>query len=233
MSDTGLSWTSSIDQPREDRGVSPVIGVILMVAVTVIIAAVIGSSALGLSEEIGETPPNAQFTVEETEADLQNDDGHPLKTYPLAKIAHTSGETVDMDSIEVRINGEPAYATIGPFALSGEVAGFDHVGTDDGNNDNRPPVMTPKHVVGDRFTAGDEITLVLGTTHFGDEDLTISKSDGDNVYYHTHGDTIVNVINGESLGEGTGARLASGDVIEIIWESDGQSQLLYEHEYNG
>lgn len=233
MSDIEGFWSNIPAQFWRNRGVSPVIGVILMVAVTVIIAAVIGSSALGLSEDIGDTPPNAQFTVEETEADLQNNDGHPLKTYPLAKISHTGGETVDMDSIEVRINGEPAYATTGPFTLSGEVAGFDHVGTSGGNNDNRPPVMTPKHVVSDRLTAGDEITLVLGTTHFEDEDLTISKSDGDNVYYHTHGDTIVNVIDGESLGEGTGARLASGDVIEIIWESEGQSQLLYEHEYNG
>ena len=37
----------------EDRAVSPVIGVILMVAITVILAAVIGTFVLGLGDQIG------------------------------------------------------------------------------------------------------------------------------------------------------------------------------------
>ncbi len=37
----------------EDRAVSPVIGVILMVAITVILAAVIGTFVLGLGDDIG------------------------------------------------------------------------------------------------------------------------------------------------------------------------------------
>jgi flagellin-like protein len=36
----------------EDRGVSPVIGVILMVAITVILAAVIGAFVLGLGDDL-------------------------------------------------------------------------------------------------------------------------------------------------------------------------------------
>jgi len=40
----------------EDRAVSPVIGVILMVAITVILAAVIGAFVLGLGGETQETP---------------------------------------------------------------------------------------------------------------------------------------------------------------------------------
>ncbi|ADJ15932.1 hypothetical protein C497_07959 [Halalkalicoccus jeotgali B3] len=40
----------------EDRGVSPVIGVILMVAITVILAAVIGAFVLGLGDDLGENP---------------------------------------------------------------------------------------------------------------------------------------------------------------------------------
>ncbi|MDB9251860.1 type IV pilin N-terminal domain-containing protein [Halorubrum ezzemoulense] len=38
---------------EDDRGVSPVIGVILMVAITVILAAVIGTFVLGLGDQIG------------------------------------------------------------------------------------------------------------------------------------------------------------------------------------
>ena len=40
----------------EDRGVSPVIGVILLVAITVILAAVIGAFVLGLGNDFGNRP---------------------------------------------------------------------------------------------------------------------------------------------------------------------------------
>ena len=47
----------------DDRGVSPVIGVILMVAITVILAAVIGTFVLGLGDQIGGSA-TAGITVE-------------------------------------------------------------------------------------------------------------------------------------------------------------------------
>lgn len=43
----------------DDRGVSPVIGVILMVAITVILAAVIGTFVLGLGDSLGDSAPQA------------------------------------------------------------------------------------------------------------------------------------------------------------------------------
>ncbi|QLG27386.1 type IV pilin N-terminal domain-containing protein [Halorarum halophilum] len=45
----------------DERAVSPVIGVILMVAITVILAAVIGTFVLGLGNNLQETSPNANF----------------------------------------------------------------------------------------------------------------------------------------------------------------------------
>ena len=44
----------------EERAVSPVIGVILMVAITVVLAAVVGTYVLDLSENVG-TTPQAKF----------------------------------------------------------------------------------------------------------------------------------------------------------------------------
>ena len=53
------------DLARDDEAVSPVIGVILMVAITVILAAVIGTFVLGLSGEIeGSQAPQASFTFD-------------------------------------------------------------------------------------------------------------------------------------------------------------------------
>jgi flagellin-like protein len=45
----------------DDSAVSPVIGVILMVAITVILAAVIGTFVLNLGQGIGQTAPQASF----------------------------------------------------------------------------------------------------------------------------------------------------------------------------
>ena len=55
----------------EERAVSPVIGVILMVAITVILAAVIGAFVLGLGDDLGNNAgPQAQLSFDyDTEAD--------------------------------------------------------------------------------------------------------------------------------------------------------------------
>ncbi len=47
-----------------ERAVSPVIGVILMVAITVILAAVIGTFVLGLGDQVSQTAPQATINVE-------------------------------------------------------------------------------------------------------------------------------------------------------------------------
>lgn len=52
------------DFRNNDRGVSPVIGVILMVAITVILAAIIGTFVLGLGDDISRDTPQASFTSE-------------------------------------------------------------------------------------------------------------------------------------------------------------------------
>lgn len=56
---------------KDDDAVSPVIGVILMVAITVILAAVIGTFVLGLGEQVQDTAPNAQFEFDYVDSDDQ------------------------------------------------------------------------------------------------------------------------------------------------------------------
>ena len=64
----------------EERAVSPVIGVVLMVAITVILAAVIGSFVLGLAGDVSEAAPTAQISFEydsgEDEVTLIHDGGN-------------------------------------------------------------------------------------------------------------------------------------------------------------
>lgn len=60
-----------MERQYAQSAVSPVIGVILMVAVTVILAAVIGTFVLGLGEEVKETPQAGVSFDEEPGEELQ------------------------------------------------------------------------------------------------------------------------------------------------------------------
>ncbi len=69
-----------------ERAVSPVIGVILMVAITVILAAVIGTFVLGLGDQLGDTAPQASFSTSNvTDVDilpaLKGEDSRALGYY--------------------------------------------------------------------------------------------------------------------------------------------------------
>lgn len=48
----------------DEQAVSPVIGVILMVAITVILAAVIGTFVLGLGDQVQNNAPSASFSFD-------------------------------------------------------------------------------------------------------------------------------------------------------------------------
>lgn len=64
----------------DDRAVSPVIGVILMVAITVILAAVIGTFVIGIGDDV-QTAPQAQIALE---ADGEN-----------VTVSHNGGDPLD------------------------------------------------------------------------------------------------------------------------------------------
>jgi flagellin-like protein len=72
-----------------ERAVSPVIGVILMVAITVILAAVIGTFVLGLGDQVQQTSPNAQWSWDHTPSSTQLD------------LVHEGGDTVSASNLEI------------------------------------------------------------------------------------------------------------------------------------
>ncbi|MDB2223467.1 type IV pilin N-terminal domain-containing protein [Halorubrum ezzemoulense] len=82
---------------NDERAVSPVIGVILMVAITVILAAVIGTFVLGLGDSLGQAQPTAQLSVDST--DFSND---------AVTIAHGGGDPIEGDDLQVTLNGTEA-----------------------------------------------------------------------------------------------------------------------------
>jgi len=70
-----------------DRGVSPVIGVILMVAITVILAAVIGAFVLGLGDQVSNNAPQASFSFDFGDSNVT--------------VTHTGGDNIDNGTVYV------------------------------------------------------------------------------------------------------------------------------------
>ena len=98
----------------EERAVSPVIGVVLMVAITVILAAVIGSFVIGLGS--GQDPaPQAKFDFDYDGTDVQ--------------ITHDGGDTIDGDDLRVVGSSSGDIGTVQSIELSAGDALFDPTAT--------------------------------------------------------------------------------------------------------
>jgi len=80
---------------HDDDAVSPVIGVILMVAITVILAAVIASFVLGLGDQASNTTPQASFSFD-YDASGSND---------ILTITHDGGDTIDAERLNATVSG--------------------------------------------------------------------------------------------------------------------------------
>ncbi|WP_254823359.1 type IV pilin [Haloglomus halophilum] len=92
----------------DDDAVSPVIGVILMVAITVILAAVIGTFVLGLGDQVSNTSPQASFTFDfdgsNHNADAFSESPNSGASNPdqgLLTITHDGGDGIEAGQIGV------------------------------------------------------------------------------------------------------------------------------------
>jgi flagellin-like protein len=144
----------------DEDAVSPVIGVILMVAITVILAAVIGTFVLGLGENVQDSAPQANFqfeygggadgTIDETADDYFN-------------ITHTGGEDVDADNVKVLVDGsEPA---------SGQVNTWDDTTISTGTTYSVDETKGSQNVI-----SGGETIRVVWTSPSGGTSNTIGQS---------------------------------------------------------
>ena len=93
---------------QDEDAVSPVIGVILMVAITVILAAVIGTFVLGLGDQVQSSAPNSNFQFEYPSTDYETSsyDGTDA-----VYITHNGGQDVQADNVEIQI-GEKTVAPV-------------------------------------------------------------------------------------------------------------------------
>jgi flagellin-like protein len=114
----------------DDDAVSPVIGVILMVAITVILAAVIGTFVLGLGDQVQNTAPQASFTFDFT------DEGSG--TVDSLDVTHDGGDTIESTGLYIKADKDfddstsaVTSATWDTLGASSDVAAGSTVTVDD------------------------------------------------------------------------------------------------------
>lgn len=84
---------------EDNRGVSPVIGVILMVAITVILAAVIGTFVLGLGDSLQQAP-QSQLNAEDASGESPVS---ASSTTTVLNINQNGGDAIPEDEYEIRV----------------------------------------------------------------------------------------------------------------------------------
>ncbi|WP_049909538.1 type IV pilin [Haloarcula japonica] len=144
---------------NDDDAVSPVIGVILMVAITVILAAVIATFVLGLGDQVSSTAPQASFST-----DYDSNDGQ-------VTVTHDGGDSIKASNLYFRGTG---------FDSSNVTNG---IGS---NNDPWPGGNTSgsnsKVVAGDRVNvgvSGDSYDFrVVYESSTGDNSATLATASG-------------------------------------------------------
>ena len=96
------------------RGVTSVIGTILIVGITIILVAVVGAATLTLVDEVQNPPPTVTVETDQQRVVVVETNGFN-GTAPSAQanlsvtLTHISGAAVDPDRLSVTVNGYPAY----------------------------------------------------------------------------------------------------------------------------
>ena len=111
---------------NDDDAVSPVIGVILMVAITVILAAVIATFVLGLGEQVSQTSPNTSFSFDYNNESASSVDIGATSGDAYVNVTHAGGPNIDADQLAIA-GDQTGDWTDGSLSSSDEVSAGDEV----------------------------------------------------------------------------------------------------------
>jgi flagellin-like protein len=153
---------------HDDDAVSPVIGVILMVAITVILAAVIASFVLGLGDST-QKRPTANFDFE-YDGSADNDDSD---ADGVVSITHGGGDTVSADEVYIRGEG-----TVDPDGTKFDTTSTGKwLGTGETTDKNGESVISAGNSL--RVGVSADYTLrVVWETAEGDTSATLAENSG-------------------------------------------------------
>jgi flagellin-like protein len=245
----------TIDQVEAgNRAVSPVIGVILMVAITVILAAVIGAFVLEIGDQ-QETAPSTSFDTDGKQMMIISEDygtnGGVCNDVPsggngacvnlsTAQINHAGGDTIAITQVDVKVEGDAS--------TWGTPKNIDDPNSDLG------PVPDFRQTLGSNekveFTSGESWTPMTDATeevptYWGtpEEVQDISRVNKGKYTLNICWGCIGPAVSGPPnfflmLGPGNGGGvdfayqpIQSGDTITVVWtaESGGKTQTMFKY----
>lgn len=154
----------------DNRGVSPVIGVILMVAITVILAAVIGTFVLGLGGDLQQTP-QAQLSAEDASNSSPVDAGNAPQN--ILDIDHKGGDEISEGDIQIRLKGPDSTSFDTVWSGSGAVSDSSNSFSYTDNSGDADSVTIVLTSTPGEFSVGDTVTVEAnspsGDTEFDGE----------------------------------------------------------------
>ena len=166
---------------EDDGAVSPVIGVVLLVAITVILGAVVATFVLSVGEELTGSAPNAGFTFDFDSEAEDEVDGYGLifgadETDPTEYDREITGP--ESDEIGLLVISHAGGPTIESQRLSNSGNRFLE-------NDDDPRWTNPasEYESGDEITAGDSFVMWL---HTDDEIRLTWEFEGDSAILQTY-----------------------------------------------
>lgn len=191
-----------------NRSVSPVISVILLVAVTVVLGTTISLFALQVVEGLSDPAPNADFEIEPR----YFDDGVP-KNDSVA-ITHVGGDRLERERLEVRVGDNVVYnetadseTTSSSNVVPGLVVEVDNA--DDFNDLNKPCRLNGKLVspprtcggpAGDGDGSDDTVVLQWEQNVTAGERIVIQERNHPNSYdVMQPGDSVTIVYRGDDF----------------------------------
>jgi|AntRauTorcE11898_2_1112593.scaffolds.fasta_scaffold19037_2 flagellin-like protein len=127
----------------DEDAVSPVIGVILMVAVTVVLSAAIGAFVLDIGSAVTEQTPTTAIAIEPDIESGENDS---------VTFRHQGGDELEVSTLLVSIGGETAWADGSIASSDFSLNGSNWVGT---------------------VTSGDELVIKEETSNHVDPGMTV------------------------------------------------------------
>jgi len=132
---------------HDDDAVSPVIGVILMVAITVILAAVIASFVLGLGNSADEVQPNTTLSFD-------YESGSP----DTVQMTLTDGDTLTLGEVYLRGSGMGSSGNTDEIHLGPSTAGVSEVSSTSGGLPNPGSLDATTE-----WDPGQSITIEVGS----------------------------------------------------------------------
>jgi len=143
----------------DEDAVSPVIGVILMVAITVILAAVIGTFVLGLGDQVQNNAPQATFSFDYTAESYGTNSGYKVTG------THDGGDTFTNENTQtLQLRGTSDLPSTATFDTVVDFGVDDGVSAGDSKSITGIAENSQVRIIWTSANGGNTATVATGTT---------------------------------------------------------------------